>query len=333
MGTLDRNQPSLADDPNDELAARRRLNEQHPGQRDHRDSRPMPPPAAARPPGGATRVANPLLAGFESDLDTDDREVPESDERAAAPSRGGAELTRNTIATTAATVEIEARRVAPPSSSPEPDVAATLPPGRTRRRRVRLLPAGAIVAMVLAIATVSVLYETGKVSFSGGAPGHALTTLSRAPHTSPAVSTAARAAHHPLLVALHMQSAIQIARDLVHRSVVKAEAARHEQAQRRALDRARRHRRELARRRAQAQHHTTAATSTPAPATTYTPSTSTSAAATATSATTTPTYTPTTPSYTPPAQTSTPSSSSSSSQPAGPTGAGTQSGDCDPICK
>jgi hypothetical protein len=332
MGRVDPNQPSVADDPNDELAARRRLNEQHPGPRVDGDPRATPPPAAPRPPGGATRVANPLLVGYETDVDTDDQEVSESEETAAAPSLGGAGLTRSTIANTAATVEIPARRVATPSRSPKRDVAATLPTGATRARRVALLPVGAIVALVLVIATVAVLYETGKVSFSGGPSVHALTTPSRAPHTSPTVSTTARAAQ-PLLAALRIRSAIQIAGRLVHASAVKAEAARSEQAHRRAVDRDRRHRKKLAHRRAQGQNHPAATTSTPTPATTYTPSTSTSAAATATSATTTPTYTPTTPSYTPPAQTSAPATSSSSSQPAGPTGAGTQSGGCDPICK
>jgi hypothetical protein len=343
MGRIDADQPSVADDPKDELAVRRRLNEQHPGQRDHPSPRPTPQkpplPAAAGPLGGGTRVANPLLVGFdsdrfESDLDTDDAEESESQESAAAPSLNGAESTPNlTPNTAAATIELTPRRVAPSSSNPESDVAATLPTGATRRRRLQLLPVGAIVATALVIATAAVLYETGKIRLNGGgAPGHALTTPSRAPHTPPAVSAATPAAHHSLLAALHIQSTIQTAGQLVHTSVVKAEAARREEVHRRALARARRRRKELARRRAQAQHHTTAATSTPAPATTYTPSTSTSAAPTATSATTTPTYTPTTPSYTPPAQTSAPATSSSSSQP-GPTGAGTQSGGCDPLCK
>jgi hypothetical protein len=269
---------------------------------------------------------------FESDLDTDDAEEPESQGSAAALSRDGAEASRSVIANTAAAT-ITARRATPSSSSPDPDVAATVPTGATRRRQVQLLPVGAIVTMALVIATVAALYGTGKISFSGGgAPGHALTTPSRAQRTPPAVSAATPAAHHSLLAALHIQSTIQTAGQLVHTSAVKAEAARREQAHRRALARARRHRKELAHRRAQAQHHTTAAASTPASATTYTPSTSSSAAPTATTATTTPTYTPTTPSYTPPAQTSAPSSSSSS-QPAGPTGAGTQSGGCDPLCK
>jgi hypothetical protein len=210
---------------------------------------------------------------------------------------------------------------------------------RRRRPSLPLRPRGVPRAGWILAAVV--LLAVGIVSL--GLEGS--TSNSRTPRssaylkaTTPRLPEASHLTNGPtLLSAFNIAEITQTGSRIVGKSITRYEAARRAATRRRAAEQARRHRQLLARRRAKArraqQHRASKAASSSGSAATYTPPNTTSAAATATSATTTPTYTPTTPSYTPPAQTSTPSSSSSSSQPAGPTGAGTQSGDCDPICK
>jgi hypothetical protein len=213
---------------------------------------------------------------------------------------------------------------------------------RSRARSSLLQPRGIPRAGWVLAAVVLLAVGIVALSLEGS------TSTSRTPKSSthleaivPTVPDASHLTDGPtLLSALNVAAITQTGSRIVEKSITRYEAAQRAAVRRRAAERARRHKKLLAQRRAKArraqQRQAAVATSSSASsrsASTYTPSTTTSAAPTESSATTTPTYTPTTPSYTPPAQTSTPSSSSSSSQPAGPTGAGTQSGGCDPICK
>jgi hypothetical protein len=247
--------------------------------------------------------------------------------------RGSAELA-------AAAKRARKRSPAPIPAEPRSRARARETPDRSDRLKVERRPRPSIlrphgIPRVGRVLAAVVLLAVGLVALSlEGSRSTSSSTPKSSAHVEASAPTLPDASHltngPTLLSALNVVGITHTGSRAVEKSIARYVAARRAAARQRAAKRARRHRQLLARRRAEArrahQHHPTEATSSSASASTYTPPSTTSTAPTTTSATTTS-------AYTPPAQTSAPATSSSSSQAAGPTGAGSQSGGCDPLCK